>query len=234
VFRSKSIPALLLVLSLGWWSCGMDGGSRGSGVTTAAEGNVASVQTATLSKPLSRTPLTRLARWFRIEPTVSADTGLEGISVIVEGTNFITATDANGFFSLRGAFESDVSILFQRTEDGLSARVAVNVPAGGTLTLNNVHIDNRSGQATPASQGVDFEGLITESDCAGETLTLVSSQRGPLDTDTYTVRLGSSSLKDRNGSPISCQDLRIGERVHVTGMVNADGTFGNAVVQAVD
>ena len=234
MLRSKSILALLLVLSLACWSCGSDGGSRGSGITTEAEGNVASVQIAALGKPPSRTPLARLARWFRIEPAASADTGLEGISVIVEGTNFTTATDANGFFAVRGAFESDVSILFQRAEDNLSARVAVNIPAGGTLTLNNVHIDNRSGQAAPASQGVDFEGLITESDCAGQTLTLVSSQRGPLDTDSYTVRLGSSSLEDRNGNPISCQDLRIGERVHVNGMVNADGTFGNAVVQAVD
>jgi hypothetical protein len=192
------------------------------------------VQTAALGKPLSRTLLARLTRWFRVEPTASASTGLEGISVTVEGTNFNTTTDANGFFSLRGAFEGDVSILFQRAEDNLSARVAVNAPAGGTLTLNNVRIDNRSGQATAISQGVDFEGLISERDCAGQTLTLVSSQRGPLDTDAYTVRLNGSSLQDRNGNPITCQDLSIGERVHVTGMVNPDGTFGNAVVQAVD
>ena len=230
MFHSKPMAALLLVFAMACWSCANDGGSRGSGISTA-QGNVDSVQTASLGNPLPRTRLARLARWLRIEPAASADTGLEGIVVTVEGTSATATTDANGFFSIDGRFESDVSILFQRAEDRLTARIAVSIPAGGRLTLNDVHIDNRSGQATPVSQGVDFDGSITQSDCAGETLTLVSSQRAPTDTDAYTVRLGTSSLRDRNGNSIVCQDLRIGGSVHVTGSVNADGTFGQAVVQ---
>jgi len=186
---------------------------------------------AALRKPPAETRLARLARWLRIEPAASADTGLEGITVTVEGTSATGTTDANGFFSIRGGFEGDVSILFQRAEDGLAARIMVDIPAGGTLTLDNVHIDNPSGQATPMSQRVDFEGLITQSDCSGEALTLVSSQRAPTDTNTYIVRLGTSSLRDRNGNAIACQDLQTGGRVHVTGSVNVDGTFGQAVVQ---
>jgi hypothetical protein len=230
VFHSKPTAGLLLILALGCWSCAIDGGSRGSGITTA-QGNVDSVQTAALRQPPSGTRIARFARSLRIEPAAFADTGLEGIMVAVEGTSAIGTTDANGFFSIRGRFEGDVSILFQRAEDGLAARIMVDIPAGGTLTLDNVHIDNPSGRATPMTQGVDFEGLITQSDCTGETLTLVSSQRGPTDTDTYTVRLGTSSLRDHNGNAIGCQELQMGGRVHVTGSVNGDGTFGQAAVQ---
>jgi hypothetical protein len=176
--------------------------------------------------------LAALRRSLWIESAASARTEFEGIMVTVEGTSATGATDANGVFSIRGNFEGQLSLLFQRAGDGLSARIAVSLPAGGTLTLNNVRIDNPSGQALAETQDVDFEGLITRVDCFGETATLVSSRRGPTDTDTYTVRLNTSSLKDARGDSVGCQNLQDGERVHVTGLVNEDGTFGGGVVQA--
>ncbi len=230
--------ALLLpcILMLGCCSCAMDGGSRGSGIATA-QGNVDSVQMAALLMPhrgRAKTLLAVLRRSFRMESVASARTELEGIVVTLEGTSATGETDANGVFSFDGDFEGQLSLLFQRADDGLSARTAVNIPAGGTLTLNNVRIDNPSGQAIPESQTVDFEGSLTQIDCSGDALTLVSTHKSPTDTDTYTVRPNTSSLEDARGDPIGCQSLRDGERVHVTGSVNEDGTIGGGVVQQVE
>jgi hypothetical protein len=175
--------------------------------------------------------LAALKRFLPGESTASARTVLEGILVTVEGTGATSTTDADGRFSVQGSFEGSVSLLFQRADDGLSARIAVDVPAGGTLTLNDVTLDRRSGQATAMSQGVNFDGVTTGIDCPRETMTLVSSQRSPTATDTYTVRLNTSTLVDSRGNPIGCQDLQLGGHVHVVGSVNDDGTFGEAVVQ---
>jgi hypothetical protein len=228
--RGLLLPSILL---LGCCSCAMDGGSRGSGISTA-QGNVDSVQMAALLKPRpsrAETLLAALRHSLWIESAASARTELEGIVVTVEGTNATGETDANGVFSIRGNFEGQLSLLFQRADDGLSARIGVNLPAGGTLTLNDVRIDNPNGQAVAQSQGVDFEGLITRLDCAAETATLVSSRRSPTDTDTYTMRLNTSSIEDTRGDSIGCQSLQEGEPVRVTGSVNEDGTFGGGVVQ---
>jgi hypothetical protein len=230
--------ALLLpcILMLGCSSCAMDGGSRGSGISTT-QGNVDSVEMAAMLTPhrgSAETLLAALRRSLWMESVASARTEFEGIVVTVEGTSATGETDANGVFSIRGDFEGQLSLLFQRADDGLSARIAVNIPAGGTLTLNNVRIDNPSGQAMAESQAVDFEGLITQIDCSGDTLTMVSTQRSPTDTDTYTVRPNTSSLEDARGDPIDCQSLQDGQQVHVTGSVNEDGTIGGGVVQQVE
>lgn len=229
--RTALLPIVLAVAS-----CAVDGGSRGSGIATA-QGNVDNVQTAGVRAPHpGRFEAIRVAleHFLRIEEVASARAALEGIQVTVEGSGATDTTDANGLFFVQGSFEGPVSLLFERADDGLSARVAVNIPAGGTLTLNNVRIDNSRGQATAQSRGVDFEGRITSTDCTGETITLVSSRRSALDADTYTVRLDTSVLKDRRGNLINCQDLRVGARTRVTGSVNDDGTFGDAVVQELD
>src|SRR5256885_328573 len=108
-----------------------DGGSRGSGITTA-QGNVQSVQTALRRSdgPPARTALARLRALLPIAATAHAQAELEGIRVFVEGTSLADETDANGFFVLRGDFEGFVTIRFQRTADGASAAIAVNAPAG--------------------------------------------------------------------------------------------------------
>ena len=218
----RSAALLSLVLALG--AC--DGGSRGSGITTA-QGNVASVETALRYSPRRRTELAWLTRLFAAEGTAGADGMLEGIRVSIEGSSIADDTDANGFFSLRGHFEGYVVIRFERATGEASARVTVNVPAAGTLTLNDVTLDERNGEATAQSTSVAFHGLVASADCPGEILRLVSSERSPTDTDVYVVRLDTSSLHDANGMPVACEQLTVGEAVQLAGSVNADGTFGN-------
>jgi hypothetical protein len=206
-----------------------DGGSRGSGITTA-QGNVQSVQTALRRSdgPPARTALARLRALLPIAATAHAQAELEGIRVFVEGTSLADETDANGFFVLRGDFEGFVTIRFQRTADGASAGIAVNAPAGGTLTLNDVRIDERSGEATAPTQSVVFEGLVSDASCSTQTLHMVSRHRSPTDTDVYTIRLGTSSLHDVQGETVPCEALVEGDLLRLQGTVNDDGTFGNA------
>jgi hypothetical protein len=196
---------LLPILAL--WACA-EGGSRGSGISTTVEGNVVDA------------------------PFVgSTQTAIEGIRVTVEGTSAQGQTDANGDFNVRGTFDGQVSLVFQLPGDGGLARIAINVPAAGTLTLNNVRLDTERGVAIPATQDVAFEGIIAQTNCQAQILILVSVHDTPEDPDQYMLRLDTSSLQDSQGHPLTCEDLRGGESAFVQGTVNPDGTFGHATVE---
>jgi hypothetical protein len=200
-------PAALLPLILTLWACA-EGGSRGSGISTAVLGNVESVQTA--------------------------GTGVEGIRVAVEGTSARSVTDTSGAFSVDGSFEGQVHLVFQLPDGGGEAQIALNVPAGGRLTLNNVAIDTDQAAATAETQDVDFDGTITGVYCQSLTLNLVSTRHGPDDVDSYTLRLDTSSVRNSQGDAVACGDIRDGQRAMVDGMVNPDGTFGDATVDLAD
>jgi hypothetical protein len=207
----------LAVLAAGLLLCGcaIDGGSSGTGITTA-EGNVVSVLSAAAAT--SPMPL-----------DVPLDGSLGGIRVSVEGTDIAGETDPSGAFRVRGDYDSVVTLLFARAQDALAARLEVNVPAGGTLTLVDVALDAASGTARPESQGVDFDGTIVAVDCAAGELQLVSQQR-PDDGDHYVVLLAGSTVVDAMGAVVPCDRLTPGEDAHVGGVVEPDGSFGNARV----
>src|SRR5713101_2671298 len=93
--RELLFPCILI---FGCCSCAMDGGSRGSGISTA-QGNVDSVQMAAILKPShssAETLLAALRRSLWIESAASARNAFEGIVVTVEGTSETGETDANG------------------------------------------------------------------------------------------------------------------------------------------
>jgi hypothetical protein len=224
---SRTRAAVLLSFLLALGAC--DGGSRGSGITTA-EGNVQSVETALRRSPRggARAALARLGRLLSVEGTARAQAALEGIRVTVDGTSIAAETDAGGFFALRGGFAGDVVIRFQRSMDTPSVAIAVNAPAGGTLTLEGVDLDERRGEATAQRQGVTFDALVTSTNCPARELDLISHHRGVTATDVYAVRLESSSLHDTRGAPVACETLREGDALRLVGTVEPDGTFGEA------
>jgi len=225
--------ALLSFFVLGLAGC--DGGSRGSGITIA-DGTVESVQIALLApSPVRPAGIwATFHRWITLEGRAEAQAGVAGIRVFIEGTSIEDETNADGAFSLRGDFEGDVVIRFELPTTGATATIAVNVPAGGILTLDRVHIDAQSGQAMPQSQTVRFDGVVTDSECAAKMLQLVSTQRSPMDTDVYDVNLQGSSIRDANGAPLPCQALRVGDHVRLQGTVDADGSFGEAQIVRQD
>lgn len=198
-------PAASLLLSLALSACA-EGGGRGSGIFASVLGNVTSMQTA-------------------------ARTDVEGIRVRVAGTGAKDQTDANGNFAVAGDFEGMVNLVFQLPNGGGEGRMTLNVPAGGTLTLNNVRIDTQQEVAIAETQAVDFEGTIAAIDCRALTLTMVSIHESPGDVDQYVLRLDTSSVRDPQGNLVPCEQLRDGEEATVRGFVNPDGTFGDATVQ---
>jgi len=198
-------PAASLLLSLALSACA-EGGGRGSGIFASVLGNVTAVQTA-------------------------APTDVEGIRVRIAGTGAKDQTDATGNFGVTGAFEGVVNLVFQLPNAGGEGRMTLNVPAAGTLTLNNVRIDTQQEVAIAETQEVDFEGSITAIDCGALTLTMVSSHESPGEVDQYVLRLDTSVVRDPQGDPVSCEQLRAGEDATVQGLVNPDGTFGDATVQ---
>ena len=232
--RKSTGLVLALLLAVGAAAC--DGGSSGTGIATTAQGNVASVNSARHTTPLSRRPPTMLARvlgMLRFESEASALGPLEGIRVTIEGTSIETQTDAAGLFSLRGNFAGPVGMLLELPEGGSSARLLITVPRGGELTVTNVHVDARSGQATADSQHVRFGGLVNGTNCGRPAATMVSRET-PNDGNTYTVDLGSASVRDSAGNPLGCANLTAGESVDVDGEVGSDGEVEARSVEVED
>ena len=225
-----SIAALVL------YSCGLDGGSRGTGVSALVSGNVASVQTSSGAVSLRDRNSAPFANPVNLFHPRGADAAspVQGITVTVEGNSIPGATDSAGLFSVRGPFDGPVTVLFTRAQDALRATMMIDIPAGGALTLNDVRINGATGMATADSQDVDFLGDIVQINCTSQTLVMISSRHLPGDAYTYTVRLDTSSVVDLQGHPLTCADLRNGQLAHLQGTVNADGTFGHALIVVDD
>lgn len=201
--RRLTIASLIFL-----YSCGaIDGGSRGTGITSTLQGSVTSVKTA--SNP---------------------EGSVEGLSVVVQHRGAHAITNSVGAFVVQGSFDGHETVLFRRRADKIRARYPIYLPSGGTMTLNGVHIDNTTATATVDSATIDFVGQITQIDCVGQTLTMLPAKRPPGDTDTYTVLLNTSSLVDSVGNPVACSQLRNGQLAHIQGTVNDDDTFGDAVI----
>jgi hypothetical protein len=199
--RSRIVGVLLL---LAWAGCAADGGQRGTGISNF-EGNVIAIQGGAA-------------------PT----TALGGIVVTVEGTDLRTETDAEGQFTLRGAFAGETALRFERQPEGVTARVSVNAPAGGTTTLRDVTLQSTTGEASPAAIYVDFEGKIVGLDCVADRITCVSAARTADDDDKYVIVLTDSSLQDEKGRTLTCADFELGDRMRVDGAYATDGTIGQA------
>ena len=175
-----------------------DGGSSGTGITTAS-GNVSSVTSG-----------------------LTARSGpIPGIRVTIANTTIASATDASGRFSFAGDFAGPVSMTFG-LPDGSSASLVVTVPRGGEVALTDVSVDAVTGQATAKAQTVRFDGLVEGTTCSVEQALMVS-RHTPNDGNKYTVDLRTASVRSAAGSPLGCQNLSVGDAVDVRGAVRQQG-----------
>jgi hypothetical protein len=189
--------AYLIVLAVLLVGCS-DGGSSGTGITTAS-GNVSSVTSG----------LTERSGPFA------------GIRVTIANTTIASATDESGGFSLGGDFAGPVSMTFG-LPDGSSASLTITVPRGGDVALTDVSVDGATGQATAKAQTVRFDGLVEQTTCSvGQALMV--SRRTPNDGNKYTVDLRTASVRSATGSPLGCQNLSVGDAVDVRGAVRQEG-----------
>ena len=136
-FRRLTILGLIFVHSCG----AIDGGSRGTGITSTLQGIVASVQTE--SNP---------------------ESSVGGLAVMVQHHSAHATTNSGGAFVLQGSFDGHVTAIFRRSTDKVRARLPIYLPSGGSMTLNGVHIDNATATATVDSATIDFVGQITQID----------------------------------------------------------------------
>jgi hypothetical protein len=152
------------------------------------------------------------------------------IEVSVEGTDLHTTADADGRFSLRGDFAGDTALHFEAPGIGVSARLPVNAPAGGSLNLHDVTLDAATDTARAATTEVAFEGSVVSLACDENRIGLVSVHHAADDTDTYVVTLDDSVLHNGQGRPIACADLQSGDDLDFHGFFADDGTIGKADV----
>jgi hypothetical protein len=104
------------------------------------------------------------------------------------------------------------------------------VPAAGTLTLNDVHVDTATGTAIPDSQDVDFDGVVVSTDCVTATMIMDSAVQTKGDADHYTVDLSTSTLEDAQGHGVPCEAVPDGATATLSGHVDPDGDFGHALI----
>ena len=219
---NSTLRAILLGSALALAGC--DGGSGGTGITTA-RGNVGSAVAGLRSRShASGSRLARMADFLRPEGLAHARTPLEGIRVTIENTRVDARTDAAGAFALSGDFAGPIGMIFELPDSASRFRLVITVPRGGSLTLGNIRIDGRKGMVSADAQHVRFGGLVASTDCARSAATFVS-RRTPQDGNEYVVDLGTAALLDPTGSPLDCASLTSGSSVEVEGDIRGDGNI---------
>jgi hypothetical protein len=163
-----------------------------------------------------------------VGPVSSAHAGpaLDGIRVSVEGFDPSTETDSGGSFTLSGGFSGPSIVHFDREDDGLEARMTVNVPKGGVLSLRDLTLDATRGVASPGAQDLSFDGIIADKDCLQRRLELTSlfAPQG----ERFLVELEGSTISAGSGRRRYCMNLRSGDGAHVEGTVQPNGTISDA------
>ncbi len=206
--------------------------SASDGITSVIRGTVAGVQMASQRRratpATAATFLTRLKHGLLPFPAPAyAVGGIENIEVGATGYDARAVTDTDGSFSLTDVFEGPLTLSFERFEDGLLAYAKAEVPAGGTLTLEGIQIDEANGVAEAAVQRVAFDGAVLGKACLLQEL-IVANRNDP--SRWYRVNLVGSSIQDQAGSALSCPELSSGIPVRVDGIFRPDGSIGEASI----
>lgn len=136
-----------------------------------------------------------------------------------------TTTDEAGAFQLRGAFSGAITLRFSNADDrGAIGELALEIPLGSQTVLENIEIRT----AAPPPERVqpqavlqfDAFGRVDVVECAadGSGVLLLTDQGRP--SRQFMASLtADTEIVARNGTPLTCADLRPGAPVSVTGIV---------------
>lgn len=131
---------------------GGDGGGSGGEQATTFTGNLAE-EAALLGPEGSPSTRSRFALLSLLVATAHAQEAV--VEVCVEGTDFCTFVDENGFFTLAADVGGDVTLVFSAPD--FTARVALTgVPRGATVRLRNIRCSTVTGTCEP--EDVEIEG----------------------------------------------------------------------------
>ncbi len=141
----------------------------------------------------------------------AAVTAAAGRSALVDKT---AITDATGRFALMGLSNGNVELAFSRG-DGINAHLVVNA------SVAKVVIDLQKGQATIHSGGqtMELEGPITA--VSDTSITVMNASAAKPETAAITT----STVIRMGGTALTAKELKVGDRVHVKTITNADGTL---------
>ncbi len=226
------VLAVLILLSSALLLGACGGGESGSGIqgveidAATTLGNVSEVIGSAhvrREEPPRQTLLARLLSRIAPSEAVAASL-LAGIRVSVLGSSASTVTDDAGSFVLNGGFFDFVLVRFEDAGGNLLGRLTTVIPAGGSMTLHDVKIDADRRSATPATQELQYEGVVAWKDCVANRLFVASRHRLlslPLAIDT-----GKMLLSEVGGRPLACADFALGDPVDVHAFLAPDGTLG--------
>jgi hypothetical protein len=162
----------------------------------------------------------------------SAETGLDGIRVGIDGVDIHGETDVNGVFSVVGRYFGPTTLRFDRQEDDLHAQVVLNVPNGASVFLRNVTLGDSTGRAIAETEDLTFDGIVVDKECLRKQIQVVS--RYDAEGQSYVVDLTDSVVTDASGESLPCRQLRKGEEALVQGLVQPDGSIGSSNVTVYD
>ena len=139
--------------------------------------------------------------------------GAAGRSAFVDKA---AVTDAAGRFAFVGLSSGNVQLAFSR-EDGISASATVSASAA------TVVVELQKKQATIRAAGtgqtMELEGLITA--VSDTSITVMNASTAKPETAAITT----STIIRKGNTPLTAKDLKVGDRVHVKTITNADATL---------
>lgn len=204
---------LLGALAAAALGCGAtEGGVVGSGISAATvSGNVVEVDESGAPSGAARVPRVRVS--------------------IEEAAEVSGLTSDAGLFELTGAFAGPVTVRFETTAGRVLARLAVDVPAGSTVVLEDLEIRPSlpGGVAPREIRQRDFFGRIAEVSCRAGGFVLDDDISRP-----FRIRLlADTVVVRRDGTAADCTDIVRGMLVLVEGRVLATPEGREIVAQRV-
>lgn len=143
IMNTKFLKILTIALALPFFTaCG--GSSSGGDDTSVVEGNVSQQ----VARQLRKNPSYVAMLSDELQLLRSAFAAVPGIAVSIRDTGLSSETDDQGFFRIEGAFAGDVILDFALPEATIS--LSLTVPAGNRVVLQDISINQSTGQAQAA------------------------------------------------------------------------------------
>lgn len=151
--------------------------------------------------------------------------GMAGVTVLHAATGRSTTTDAAGNFTLSSIPPGNAELQLDRSD--VHARVTVTV-AGGTTTTVTISVAGSTAVAVPrAHAGEEIEGLIQAIDATR--LTVLDQRLGAV-----VVKVTATTVIAHGDTLIALSDLKVGQRVHVKALLQADNSYSATEIQLQD
>ncbi len=151
--------------------------------------------------------------------------GMAGVTVRHTASGRSAVTDSAGNFTLTGIPSGSAELQLERAD--VHARVTIMVAAGSTTTVT-ISVSGSTAVTVPRGHaGEEIEGLIQAVDATG--LTVIDQRLGAV-----VVKVTVTTAIVHGNTPVALSDLKVGQRVHVKALLEADNTYTATEIQLQD